>query len=300
MKVLIGGGTGFVGRHLEKALRQRGHTVQLISRSKGADRVSWSELKEEQKLPECDALVNLSGEYILNPFRLWNASYKKDIYDSRIGTNQLLTDLVTKATTRPSVWVSAHAEGIYPRSHHKTYDDHYQPESKEGNYGQQLCYDWEKSAMLPSDVTDVRHVGVRIGLVLGRDGGFIQQSYLPFWLGLGGTVGSGDQKFPWIHIKDCANIFVHAIENDNMTGFYNAISPGQCNSSDFSRAFGAALNRPSFMWVPSFVIQLMTGRDRAPFILEGSRIKPSRTLESGFQFEFEDIEQAMVDIVNTK
>ena len=99
MRVLIGGGSGFIGRHLEKALRQRGHTVQLISRTNGPQRVTWNEIRTEQKLPECDALVNLSGEYILNPFRFWNENYKKDVYDSRIGTNQLLVDVMSKSKT---------------------------------------------------------------------------------------------------------------------------------------------------------------------------------------------------------
>lgn len=225
--------------------------------------------------------------------------------------------------------MSAHAEGIYPRSQIKSFDDTYMPDDEQHtslndgnddvsatatstapitdnmNYNQRLCYDWEKSAMLPTsdngdDVTKIRHVGVRIGLVLGRDGGFIQQSYLPFWMGLGGVVGTGDQKFPWVHINDCANIFVKAIEDDAMHGFYNAISPGQCDSADFTRAFGKALRRPAFMWIPGFVIRGLTGADRAPLILEGSRIKPKRTLESGFEFEFDDIDKAMVDIVNTK
>lgn len=160
---------------------------------------------------------------------------------------------------------------------------------------------WEKSALLPPPIDDaIRHVGVRIGLVLGRDGGFIQQSYLPFWMGLGGVVGSGHQKFPWVHVEDCANIFVHAVENNEMSGFYNAVSPGQCDSAEFTRAFGKALNRPAFFWIPGFVIRGLTGADRAPFILEGVRIKPKRTLESGFEFDYEDIDKALVDIVNSK
>ena len=98
MKVLIGGGTGFIGRHLAQSLRHRGHTVQLISRSKGPERVTWSELESEGKLPECDALVNLSGENILNPLRFWNESYKKDLYESRIVKNNLLVRLMTEGT----------------------------------------------------------------------------------------------------------------------------------------------------------------------------------------------------------
>lgn len=299
MRVLIGGGSGFVGRHLQKALTNRGHTVQIISRTKGAQRVTWSELEDEKKLPECDALVNLSGEYILNPFRIWNESYKNDVYNSRIGTNRLLVQLMNEASVKPSVWVSAHAEGIYPRSTVRQYDDSYIAEDGSGNYAQRLCFDWENSARLPESLTNVRHVGVRIGVVLGRDGGLIQQAYLPFWLGFGGKVGSGEQKFPWIHIKDCANLFVHAIENGEMSGFYNAVSPGLCSSADMTKAFGKALNRPTLIPVPKFAIRLLAGADRAPLLLEGSRIVPKRTLKSGFQFEFSDIEVAMADIANS-
>lgn len=100
MRILLGGGTGFLGRHLEKQLLNRGHTIQLISRTPGNNRITWDELESEASstngLPECDAVVNLSGENILNPFRRWNASYKNDIYNSRIGTNELLVKLMSE------------------------------------------------------------------------------------------------------------------------------------------------------------------------------------------------------------
>lgn len=173
------------------------------------------------------------------------------------------------------------------------------PEQRSGNYGQKLCFDWEQSALLPETLKDIRHVGVRIGLVLGRDGGFIQQAWWPFWFGLGGTVGSGTQIFSWVHIKDCTNLFVHAIENENTRGYLNAVSPGLCTTTEFTKAFGRALNRPTIFAVPEFVIKFATGPDRSPFLLEGSCIKPTKAIESGFNFEFTDIDKAMEDIVKT-
>jgi len=210
-------------------------------------------------------------------------------------------------STRPSVWVSTHAEGIYPRSIARSYDDTFSPSERPKSFTEQLCYDWEKSAMLPADIesdrknTDkkIRHVGLRVGVVLGRDGGMIKQSYLPFSLGLGGVLGSGEQQFAWIHIKDCVNLFQRAVENPDMSGFYNAVSPGQCSNEAFTTAFGKALNRPTFLFVPGFVLRTLGGAERSPMLLEGVRIKPKRTLESGFKFEFADVEKAMVDIVNS-
>ena len=103
MKVLIGGGTGFIGRNLKKALINRGHTVIIISRTPANNRITWKDLEREDKLPDCDAVVNLSGEYILNFFRRWNDSYRQDIYSSRIETNNLLVKLMTKGE---KIWIN--------------------------------------------------------------------------------------------------------------------------------------------------------------------------------------------------
>lgn len=203
-------------------------------------------------------------------------------------------------TKKPRTWISAHAEGIYPRSTTIEYDESFTPEQRTGSYSQQLCYDWERSALLPNDLREnIRHVGIRIGLVLGRDGGFIQNAWWPFSFGLGGTIGSGTQVFPWVHVNDCTNLFVHAIENENVNGFLNAVSPGACTTTEFTKAFGKALNRPTIFAIPEFVIKFATGPDRSPLLLEGSKIKPTKAIESGFTFEFTNIEKAMDDIVNS-
>ncbi|XP_057299742.1 epimerase family protein SDR39U1-like [Hydractinia symbiolongicarpus] len=296
MKVLIGGGTGFLGRNLHKALLNRGHTVEIISRTKPkTGRYTWSQLEDEGSLPDCDALVNLSGEYILNTFRRWNEAYKRDVYESRVKLNELLVKLMVTGSTKPNVWVSGHAEGYYPRCETMEYNEDFVMK-KPQTYAQGLCEAWEKSSMLPEH-EKIRHVLVRTGVVLGNDGGLIEQSYWPFWLALGGSLGSGSQILPWIHIRDITNLFVHAIENNNVSGPLNGVSPGYCTSAEFTSAFGKALNRPTVFSVPSFAIKWLVGEERAGFMLEGVRIKPKRSIESGFKFEFTDIKKAMQDIV---
>ena len=199
---------------------------------------------------------------------------------------------------KPKSWISAHAEGYYPRSFHKQYDEYFVLNNTPESYAQSLCSDWENSAILPEH-ENIRHVGVRLGVVLGKDGGLIRQSWLPFSLGLGGIVGSGKQYMPWVHITDVTNLFVHAIENDNVRGFVNAVSPGACTIMEFTKAYGNAVCRPTIFRIPDFLINFVAGTDRAPFMLEGSIIKPTRTVESGFNFQFTDIHHAMQDIVNT-
>ena len=198
---------------------------------------------------------------------------------------------------KPKVWVAGVAEGYYPRSNTEAYDESFTLEQPKG-FMQKLCYEWEKSSLLPEEL-NIRHVGVRIGLVLGRNGGLIQQSYWPFYFGLGGIIGSGQQIISWIHINDLASIFVHAIENDNVEGFINGTAPNPCTMTLFTKAYGSALNRPTIFPVPEFLIKFAVGEDRAPFMLEGCKVIPKKTIESGYKFQFDHIHGCMKDIVNS-
>ena len=166
------------------------------------------------------------------------------------------------------------------------------------SYLENLCKDWEDSAALPNTV-NIRHVGIRVGVVLGPDGGIIRQSYWPFYFGLGGIIGTGKQFFQWIHIKDIVNLFVHAIENELVSGCLNGVAPNACTNYTFTKAYGAALHRPTFFPVPEFAIQFLAGAERADIILKGNKIIPKRTLESGFQFQYPDIENAIKDILKS-
>ena len=127
---------------------------------------------------------------------------------------------------------------------------------------------------------------------MGRDGGTIQNIILPFYLGVGGRLGSGNQWFPWIHVEDVAGIITHAVESDPVTGVLNAVAPATNTNSEFTAAFAKALNRPACIPVPEFALNLIYGSVRAKAILEGQKVIPKKTLESGYQFKYPNLEAA--------
>ena len=298
MRVLIGGGSGFIGRHLRTALQGRGHDVTVISRTTGPGRITWSELESNARLPACDAVVNVSGENILQPGRRWTKKFQADVRSSRIDTSKLLVKLMTESEEKPKVWVSGHAVGYYNDEIGNAPQDEDCVIEKSSCWMQQLCLDWEESAKLSPEVS-IRHVAIRTGVVLGKDGGAIQASWWPFYFGTGGIVGSGKQICPWIHLYDMVNLLIHSIENENVSGVLNGVAPCQDTNYQFTKAFGKALYRPTIFPMPEFVLNTAFGPDRARVMLLGPNVVPKRVLESGFEFKFKDIDIAMHDVVNS-
>ena len=137
-----------------------------------------------------------------------------------------------------------------------------------------------------------------LGLVLGRDGGAIQQMIWPFRLGVGGIIGSGSQYFPWIHIDDMAGIFVHAIENSDTPAVLNGVAPEPITNKEFTKAFASALWRPAIFPAPAFAIKAVFGSERAVMVLEGQKVIPQRTLESGYEYKYPAIEEAVNNITS--
>ncbi|XP_069733152.1 epimerase family protein SDR39U1 isoform X2 [Phaenicophaeus curvirostris] len=246
MRVLLGGGSGFVGSALTQLLRSRGHGVTLVSRQGGQDRITWEELSHSG-LPLCDAVVNLAGENVLNPFRRWDDAFCREVFNSRIETTKTLAKAIAEAQQPPRAWV----------------------------------------------------VVTGVGVVLGRGGGAISQMIWPFRLGLGGPMGSGLQPFPWIHIQDLAGIVCHALESESLRGILNGVSPSSSTTSNgtFAHELAAALGRPALLPVPAWVVRAVFGAERASMLLEGQRVVPKRTLESGYKFLFPELSGALKDIV---
>lgn len=291
MSVLIGGGTGFIGRNLSKHLKSIGYDVIIVSRRPGPGIITWNDLKKNGLPQNCEAVVGLAGENLMNPLKRWGPSFEKELYDSRINTTRALAEAISKADKLPEVFVSTSAVGYYPPDPVKAYTE----ESPGGNHDflSRLTADWEAATQLsPSTAPSVRHSIVRVGVVLGRDGGVIQQSYIPFSFGLGGRIGSGKQWFPWIHISDIVGIYKHVITNPNVSGVLNGVAPEHVTNTDFTQAFAKALHRPAFFPVPGFLMHLVFGDIRAKVILEGQRVIPERTLNSGYEFQFPDIQSA--------
>ncbi|XP_028296631.1 epimerase family protein SDR39U1-like [Gouania willdenowi] len=302
MKVLIGGGSGFVGRELIRVLRDKGHDVTVISRKAGPGRITWGDL-ESQGLPPCDGAVNLAGENLMNPLRWWNESYKKDLFSSRIDTTKALSQAIAASSSPPHSWVLVSGVACYKPS----LTDQYTEDSEWTPFDllSKLIKEWEAAALLTGNVAQTtKQVIVRPGAVLGRDGGAMKQMLLPFWLGLGGTLGSGQQPFPWIHVSDLAVIIAQALEPSTdavspSPQVINGVAPSLNTNYEFTKELGRVLRRPTIFPVPGFVMNALMGSERAVVLTQGQKVLPKRTLDSGFQYKYPDLSSALKQIAGS-
>ncbi|XP_037537827.1 epimerase family protein SDR39U1 [Nematolebias whitei] len=302
MRVLIGGGSGFIGRELTHLLKAKGHEVTVISRQPGPGRITWGEL-ESGGLPQCDSVVNLAGENLMNPLRWWNESYKKDLFSSRVDTTKALSRVIAESSSPPHSWVLVSGLACYKPSLTAEYTE--DSEWTPFDLLSRLVKEWEAAARLPESVAKTtKQVVVRPGAVLGRDGGAMKQMLLPFWLGLGGTLGSGRQSFPWIHVSDLAGIIALSLEPPAdapcpSPQVYNGVAPAFNTNYEFTKELGQILRRPTILPVPSFVLNTLLGSERAVILTQGQKVIPKRTLESGYQYKYPDLTSALKQIVES-
>ncbi|KAF3857934.1 hypothetical protein F7725_011135 [Dissostichus mawsoni] len=294
------GGSGFVGRELTRLLKNKGHEVTVISRQPGPGKITWGEL-ESHGLPPCEGAVNLAGENLMNPLRWWNESYKKDLFSSRIDTTKSLAQAIAASPNPPHSWVLVSGVACYKPSLTAEYTE--ESEWTPFDILSKLLKEWEASALLPENVTNTtKQVVIRSGAVLGRDGGAMKQMLLPFWLGLGGTLGSGRQPFPWIHVSDLAGLIAHALEPPADTPspsqqVFNGVAPALNTNLEFTKELGRVLRRPTIFPVPAFVMNTLMGSERAVVLMEGQKVIPKRTQEAGFQYKYPDLTSALKEIV---
>nr|XP_033780545.1 epimerase family protein SDR39U1 isoform X2 [Geotrypetes seraphini] len=298
MRVLVGGGTGFVGRNLARLLKSNGHEVTVISRKPGPGRITWQEIPSKG-LPPCDAVINLAGENIMNPLQRWTDKFKKEVTNSRVETNRVLARAIASAEKPPEAWLVVTGISFYAPSETAEYDE----DSTGGdfNFFSRLVRACEAAARIPGDSAAAevtREAVVRSGFVLGREGGAFPSMLLPFRLGLGGPIGSGCQYLPWIHVADLAGIIAHVLESKNVTGILNGVAPSFDTNKDFARALGAALNRPALLPLPAFMVNAVFGSERGEMLLEGVKVLPRRTLESGYRYAFPELGPALRDILS--
>ena len=314
MHVVIGGGSGFVGRALTDALRARGDQVTWISRTDGPQRITWESLAQGG-LPVCDAVVNLAGQHILNPRRRWNAAYRDEVIRSRVETTRTLVDAINAASDPPEAFVSTAGKCFYGTAEMDA--DAAYPELDEDSapmdldFPAELVAQWEAAAE-GIDAARVRHIKLRIGIVLGavhREGvlgrlwrigrarGFLPIIRLPFCLGLGPVIGSGRQPFPWIHVDDMKGILLLAIDRRDLSGRFNAVAPDIVPHETFIRAFARRLRRPITWRARAWLVRRIVGAEQSSILLEGQLVRPKRTLEAGYRFRFPDIDGALDDLV---
>nr|CAG4644022.1 EOG090X07KR [Lepidurus arcticus] len=288
-KVVVGGGSGFIGTALTKLLQSKGYDVVIISRKPGPWRMTWGDLNK-QGLPESTkAVINVAGQNVLDPLRRWSPGFQQNVWASRVNTTKSLAQAIINAKDKPEVFVSMSGVGYYPPSETKEYTE--LSDGGQGNFFAELCKDWEEASMLPKDI-NARRAVIRSGVVLGREGGMIAQIFWPFFAGLGGKMGSGDQFFPWIHVEDLTRLILHAIEERDCEGVYNGVAPQVIRNSEFTNAFAKALWRPALFPLPELVLKAMFSPDRAEMITRGQKVIPQRTLVSGFTYKYPDIQSA--------
>jgi uncharacterized protein (TIGR01777 family) len=303
MNILITGATGFVGRRLCEMLHQAGHTVRALSRDSVAAKQRVPHLKEVfpwnplQELPPlqafegCDAVVNLAGESIAGR---WTAPKKQLIRDSRVLGTKNLVNALSQLSSRPKVLISASAIGYYGDRGEETLTEDAAPGS---DFLAQVCRDWENEA-LKAESLGMRVVRLRIGLVLGRGGGTLQALLPLFRVGLGGPLGSGRQWWSWIHRDDLCRLIVQILANENVSGPVNATAPQPVRQKEFAQVLGRVLRRPAFLPTPAFALKIALG-EFADGILASQRALPRRAQEMGYRFQFEELEGALREILQT-
>lgn len=291
-----------MGRELSRLLQGKGHEVTVISRQAGPGKITWGEL-ENGGLPPCEGVVNLAGENLMNPLRWWNEGYKKDLFASRIDTTKALAQAIAASPSPPQSWVLVTGVACYKPSLTAQYTE--DSEWTPFDLLSRLVKEWEAAGKLPADIAEkTKQVVIRPGAVLGRDGGAMKQMLTPFWLGVGGTLGSGRQPFPWIHVSDLAGIIAHALEPSSDTPssvpqVFNGVAPAQNTNYEFTKELGRALHRPTIFPVPSFVVITLMGSERAVILTQGQKVAPQKTLESGFQYQYPDLSSALKEIVGS-
>ena len=289
------GASGFVGTALVKHLTANGHEPLPLGRTRSsANGIVWNpdtgEI-EAERLASIDAVIHLAGESIASG--RWTAAKKQRLINSRLKGTHLIAETISKMSRPPSVLVSASAVGYYGDRG----DEILREESAPGRgFLADLCVQWE-AATEPATRKGIRVVHPRLGIVLARHGGVLGKMLLPFKLGVGGKVGSGDQYMSWITLDDLCSILLHCAQASNLHGPVNAVTPNPVTNLEFTKALGNALSRPTIFPLPAFVARTALGEMADELLLSSARVEPRKLIVSRFGFRHPQLGAALRDIL---
>jgi uncharacterized protein len=299
MRVLVTGGTGFIGERLVRALAARGDEVVVLSRrasamSKHARQVVWTPEVAGPWLDEvrkADAIVHLAGAGILD--KRWTDAHLEACRTSRVVPTRLIADAIAAREEPLRVFVSASAVGYYGfRKDDRVCDE---AEAPGDDVLATMCASWEE-ACAPAERAGVRVVRARIGVVLGPEGGALAQMLPVFRLGLGGPLGSGEQMLPWVHADDTVEALLFAIDTPSLTGPVNVTAPMPVSMSTFAKELGRVLHRPAFFGVPAFALRIGMGKG-ADVVLTGQNAVPKKLLQASFAFRYPELAGALAEAI---
>ncbi len=298
MKIVIAGGTGFIGLHLCRTLIGHQHDVTVLSRDilkaanilpKSVAVVEWDTKSAkilEQTLNGVDALINLCGEPIADA--RWTEDRKQRLFSSRIGTTRTLVEALRLTAQRPETLINASGIGFYGSRGSQLLTE----ESARGKgFLSDLCVAWEDAARGAEEL-GVRVVLPRFGMVLGKTGGALPKMLLPFRLFMGGPISPGTQHISWIHQKDLSDLIIWLIERPEISGPVNAVAPETVTMEEFCRKLGKALRRPSWIPVPEFALKIAFG-EMAEVLTTGQAVQPFIAQQKGFNFSYSQLDSAL-------
>ncbi len=299
-KILIAGGTGLVGKHLSRLLKEQGDEILHLSRRLRPDSAfttyRWNPeegLIDMDSMHDIDYIINLAGTGVAD--KRWSDSRKKSIIDSRVKGATVFEEYIRDGKLNPKAYISASAIGIYGNTEKKIINE----ENKTGaGFLAECTHQWEQAIGKVAQ-TGTRTVGLRIGIVLSMEGGALEKILMPFKLGVGNWFGDGEQIYSWIHIEDVSRMFIHALNNEKMQGFYNAVAPHPVSIKEMAYAIKDVKGKPYLMApVPSFGLRIALG-EMADVVLNSNHISCKKIMSAGFEFKFPKIHSALEELLNT-
>ncbi len=298
-KVVVAGGSGFLGSPLVDRLSMEGYEIALLSRTprkesrRGVRVVPWNAREIgawHREVNGAGAIINLAGEPM--DAGRWTARQKNRILTSRVDATRAIVDAIRAAETKPTVLINASGVGYYGDVPEKEMRE----EERAGKgFVAETCARWEEEAW-KGETLGVRVAVMRMAVVLGEDGGALVRMLLPFRLFLGGPLGSGIQWFPWVHRDDAIGAMMHALQTPEVGGPINVAAPEPVTMRQFCLALGNVMHRPSWLRVPAPALRLIIG-EMADMVLTGQKVIPRKLLASGYKFRYSNVLEALEAVI---
>lgn len=290
MKILITGGTGFVGQALTAYLSQHNH--QVVSLRRGSTTVPYWQPEHgviDLGGQRFDVVIHLAAENIASG--RWTKQRKDRILTSRVQGTQCIAEYFSRAENRPKLLICSSAVGIYGDRGSEQLSEASLPGT---GFLAEVCKQWE-AALSPVVDAGVRVVNIRLGMVLAAHGGALAKMITPFKMGLGAVFGNGEQYMSWIALEDVVHAVEHIIANETLSGPVNLCSPQAVTNRQFTKTLGHLLHRPTFLPLPACIAKIVLGEMAEGLLLSSSRVVPTKLIESGYHFQHKTLEGALAD-----